>query len=73
MAEQVVKAPMRGRVIRVHVQKGASVKLRDKLCDLEALKMEVPIMSPVAGTIKDVQAAAGQNVQGGDTLFVIEA
>lgn len=73
MAEHVVKAPMRGRVIRVHVQNGAGVKPKDKLCDIEALKMEVPILSPVAGTVKTVHVTAGQNVEGGAPLLVIEA
>lgn len=72
MAEQIVKAPMRGRVIRVLVQQGAAVKEKDKLCDIEALKMEVPIMSPKAGTVKQVHVTAGQSIQGGEPLLTLE-
>ncbi len=73
MAEQLVKAPIRARVIRFHVQKGSAVKARDKVCDLEALKMEIPVLAPVAGTIKDVHATAGQSVNAGDSLFSVES
>ena len=71
MAEQIVKAPMRGRVIRVHVEKGSQVKERDRL--FEALKMEMPIMAPASGTIKEVYISVGQAIGGGDPLFVIES
>ena len=73
MAEQIVKAPMRGRVFRVHVEKGSQVKERDRMCDIEALKMEVPIMAPASGTIKEVYISVGQEIRGSDPLFVIES
>jgi len=70
--EHVVKAPIAGRVIRVHVDQGATVKERDRICDIEALKMEMPIMAPVNGVIKEVHISAGQEIKGGDPLFTIE-
>ena len=73
MAEQIVKAPMRGRVIRIHVEKGSQVKERDRMCDIEALKMEMPIMAPASGTIKEVYISVGQEIGGSDPLFVIES
>jgi biotin carboxyl carrier protein len=73
MAEQIVKAPMRAKLMRFHVQKGASVNAKDRICDIEALKMEIPVMSPVAGTIKEVFASPGQDVEAGDPLFSVES
>jgi biotin carboxyl carrier protein len=73
MPEQIVKAPMKGRVIRFHREKGGAVKEKEKVCDIEALKMEIPIVSPAGGTIKEIFATAGQNVQAGDPLFSIES
>jgi biotin carboxyl carrier protein len=69
MPEQIVNAPMKARVIRFHAEAGAALKERDRVCDLEALKMEVPIMAPAAGTLKEILASPGQNVQAGDPLF----
>jgi biotin carboxyl carrier protein len=39
---------------------------------MEALKMELPIVSPVGGTVKALPIEAGQTVEAGDTLAVIE-
>lgn len=73
MAEQTVKTPMRARVIRFHFQKGGPVKADERVCDIEAMKMEVPIMSPAGGTIKEIHATAGQTVEAGDPLFTVES
>jgi biotin carboxyl carrier protein len=36
------------------------------------MKMENPILAPVAGTITKVELTAGQVVEAGDTVIVIE-
>lgn len=72
MAEQIVEAPMLGKVIRVHVSVGDSVTDTTTVCDIEAMKMEIPIEAPVRGTVKTVHVTAGQEVQGGDPLVTIE-
>ena len=72
MAETIVEAPMAGRVIRVHAQSGSRVREEDRICDMEALKMEIPISAPVSGTIKAIYVSPGQSVEGGDPLAVIE-
>lgn len=72
MAELVVEAPMLGRVIRVHVKVGDEVKEGAPLCDMESLKMEVPILAPVGGMVKAVHAEPGKEVEGGDPLVVLE-
>ena len=72
MAEQIVKAPMRAKVIRFHVEKGTAVNAKDRVCDIEALKMEIPVMTPVSGTIKEIFASPGQDVEAGDPLFAVE-
>lgn len=73
MAEQVMKAPMRARVVRFHVQKGGAVKAKDRVCDIEAMKMEIVVSAPAAGTIKEIHVTAGQQVEAGAPLFTIES
>lgn len=72
MAEHIVEAPAAGKVLRVVAEAGASVAEGDRLCVLEALKMELPIVAPVSGTVKAVPVSAGQAVEAGDTLAVLE-
>lgn len=72
MAGETVEAPMMGRVIRVHVENGHEVQEGDPICDIEALKMEIPIVAPVSGRVTAVSVSAGQKVEAGDGLAVIE-
>jgi biotin carboxyl carrier protein len=67
----VVKALMSGRVVRILVNKGDSVRKGASLVILEAMKMENEIQSPVDGTVDDVFVQAGQTVEGGADLVHI--
>lgn len=71
MAEHIVEAPAAGKVLRVLAEQGKPVAEGDRICVLEALKMELPILAPAAGTVKTLPIAAGQTVEAGDTLAVI--
>jgi biotin carboxyl carrier protein len=71
MAEEIVEAPAPGKILRIHAEAGTPVAEGDRLLLMEALKMELPIVAPVAGTVKTVNVAAGQSVEAGDTLAVI--
>jgi biotin carboxyl carrier protein len=73
VAEHIVEAPAPGKILRVHAETGKKVAEGDRLCVLEALKMELPIVAPVAGTVKTLNMAPGQSVEAGDTLIVIDA
>ncbi|MBI4589583.1 MAG: acetyl-CoA carboxylase biotin carboxyl carrier protein subunit [Candidatus Rokubacteria bacterium] len=72
MAEQIVEAPLAGKVIRVHVQNGNPVEEGDRVCVIDALKMEIPILTPVSGKVKAIHIAPGQQVEEGAPLVVIE-
>lgn len=71
MAEHIVEAPAAAKVLRVYAEVGRSVAEGDRLCVIEALKMELPIVAPVAGTVKALPISQGQMVEAGDTLVVI--
>ncbi len=73
MPVQTVKAPMKATVIRFHAEQGAALKNGDRVCDLEAMKMEVPIMAPADGTLKEILASPGQKLRAGDGLFTLES
>ncbi len=73
MADHIIEAPAPGKILRIHAEAGKPVAAGDRLCVLEALKMELPIVAPVAGTVKTLNIAPGQEVEAGDTLVVIDA
>jgi len=71
MAEEIVEAPAPGKILRVHAEAGKPIGKGDRILVMEALKMELPIVAPVGGTLRSVDVAAGQTVEAGDTLAVI--
>lgn len=66
-----VRAEMPGRVIRLVASEGSTVGEGDVLLVLEAMKMEMQITSPYAGTVQSIPVAQGDQVAGGDVLAVI--
>ncbi|MBI2161264.1 MAG: acetyl-CoA carboxylase biotin carboxyl carrier protein subunit [Candidatus Rokubacteria bacterium] len=71
MAEQIVEAPAPGKILRVYVEAGTPVAEGDRICIVEALKMELPIVAPVGGTVKALNISPGKTVEAGDPLAVI--
>jgi 3-methylcrotonyl-CoA carboxylase alpha subunit len=67
-----VIAPMPGTVIRVLVEPGAEVAARQPLVVLEAMKMETPLVSPYAATVRAVHVAEGDRVAGGAVLVELD-
>lgn len=67
----VVKALMPGRVVRVLVNKGETVRKGSGLLILEAMKMENEIIAPVDGIIDEIFVEPGQTVDGGADLIHI--
>jgi biotin carboxyl carrier protein len=72
MSIEVVEAPLPGKILNVTAKVGAAIEEGGEICTIEAMKMETPILAPVAGTIKQVMISAGQTVQSGDTIAEIE-
>ncbi len=72
MAEQIVEAPAPGKILRVYAEAGKPVAEGDRICLMEALKMELPIVAPAGGMVKSLPISPGQTVEAGDPLAVIE-
>ncbi|MBU4565166.1 MAG: biotin/lipoyl-containing protein [Pseudomonadota bacterium] len=69
MAE--IKAPMGGKVIKVSVKVGDQIGEDDEVAVLEAMKMEMPILSEEDGTVAEVKVQAGQTVEAEQVLVVL--
>jgi acetyl-CoA carboxylase biotin carboxyl carrier protein len=67
-----VTVPMVGKIVGVNVKVGDSVSEDDQIATLEAMKMEMPIVAPVSGTVKEIKVAAGQDVEADTVLAIIE-
>ena len=67
-----ISAPMPGTVLKVHVQKGSTVKAGEPLLVLEAMKMENSLTSPRDGVVRAVHVGVGDRVAGGSLLVELE-
>ncbi len=67
-----VKAPMPGKVQKILVSEGDSVKAGQLVAILEAMKMENEIFASADGTVSKIVCKVGYNVSTGDDLLVIE-
>ena len=67
-----IVAPMPGRVLALAAVRGAHLEAGDTVMTLEAMKMEHAVTAPIAGTITDVDANVGDQVQRGQRMVIIE-
>ena len=70
--QELVKAPMPGKLIDVLVREGSPIMRGEPLVILEAMKMQNEIQSPVNGKIIKVHAKANTNVMKDDVLVEIK-
>ena len=68
-----VEAEMVANVWKVVVEAGQHVDEGDALVILESMKMEIPVESPVGGTVKEIRVKEGGVVQEGDVIAVVES
>jgi acetyl-CoA/propionyl-CoA carboxylase biotin carboxyl carrier protein len=67
-----ILAPMQGTIVKVLVEKGQEVRPGDVICILEAMKMENHVPSNREGEVTDLPIHAGQVVETGQVLAVID-
>jgi biotin carboxyl carrier protein len=66
-----VHAEIAANVWQVRTEVGASVAEGDELVILESMKMEIPVVSPVAGKVAEIRVKPEDQVQEGDIVAVI--
>jgi acetyl-CoA/propionyl-CoA carboxylase biotin carboxyl carrier protein len=67
-----IRAPMQGTIVKVLIEKGQEIRAGDVICILEAMKMENHVASSREGEVTDLPIRAGQVVETGQLLAVID-
>jgi len=67
-----LKAMMPGRVVSVLVNPGDEIEAEHGVLTVEAMKMENEIRTPKGGRVIEVRVTAGQTVEKGEVLAIIE-
>ena len=63
---------MVGKILKVEQKVGERVEEDDVVVVMEAMKMEIPVVAPTAGTVKEIKVSPGQAVAAEQELAVIE-
>jgi acetyl-CoA carboxylase biotin carboxyl carrier protein len=63
---------MVGKILKIEKNPGDHVDEDDVIIVMEAMKMEIPIVAPVTGTVKELKVATGEAVEAEQALAVIE-
>jgi biotin carboxyl carrier protein len=72
MGEMKIKTEVAGRVSTLPLGVGSVVKAGDDIAIVEAMKMEIPVSSPAAGTIRALLVAVDEMVEEEQALAIIE-
>lgn len=67
-----IDAPMPGKIKKIIVNEGQSVKAGETLLILEAMKMESEIASDIDGIVKIINVTIGQHVTINESLLLLE-
>lgn len=66
-----VKAGAAGKVFKIEANVGQSVQTGDPVVIIEAMKMEIPVVAPEAGTVASIDVAVGDAVEAGAVLATL--
>ena len=72
MAEIKVHSDVTGTAWRIIVVEGQAVEEGDELMIAEAMKMEIPHLSPESGVVKEICVDDGQPVEFGQNLLILD-
>jgi urea carboxylase len=67
-----VDSHIAGGLWQVRVSAGEHVAAGDVLVVLESMKMEIPVLAPFAGVVRDVAVQPGSGISAGQRLVVLE-
>jgi acetyl-CoA carboxylase biotin carboxyl carrier protein len=72
MAKKQILCEVAGKVLRVETALGTRVAEGDTILLIECMKMEIPLVSPGAGSITAIHVGEGDNVAEGQAAATLE-
>jgi acetyl-CoA carboxylase biotin carboxyl carrier protein len=71
MADLRVRSEIAGSVWKIEVAVGDTVAEDDPLVILESMKMEIPLLAPRSGVVKETLVAEGESIAEGDVAVIL--
>lgn len=66
-----IKADMAGSMWKMLVKVGDTIDAGEDVAIMESMKMEIPLTSEIAGTVKEIKVDEGEFINEGDIIVVI--
>jgi len=63
---------MVGKILKIEKQVGEHVDEDEVVIVMEAMKMEIPVVAPSSGVLKELKVSPGQAVEAEQVLAIIE-
>lgn len=73
MAAVMVKSEIAGNVWKIVAKVGDRLDEEGEVAILESMKMEIPVLTPRAGTVKEIRVAEGEAIAEGHVVAILEA
>ena len=73
MAVVNVKSEIAGNVWKIQTRPGDRIEADGEIMILESMKMEIPVLSPKAGTIKEIRVQEGEAIGEGHVVAILDA
>jgi acetyl-CoA carboxylase biotin carboxyl carrier protein len=67
-----ITAPMVGKILKIEKNIGDRVDEDEVVLVMEAMKMEIPVVAPASGVLKDLKVSAGQAVEADQLLAELD-
>jgi len=68
-----VKSEITGKVWKIEAAVGQAVAEEEPIIILESMKMEIPVLAPGGGKVKEILVAEGDSVTEGQKVAILEA
>ena len=72
MAVERIKSEITGKVWKIQSTPGDRVEEEQIIILIESMKMEIPVMAPAAGVVKEILVKEGDDVAEGQEVAVLE-
>jgi biotin carboxyl carrier protein len=73
MAVVNVKSEIDGNVWKIQAKPGDKDEADGEIMILESMKMEIPVLSPRAGTIREIKVSEGEAIGEGQLVAILDA
>ncbi len=73
MAVVNVKSEIAGNVWKIQTKPGDRIEVDGEIMILESMKMEIPVLSPKAGILKEIKVSEGEAISEGQLVAIIDA